>query len=275
MCKDGHCSNTWGKCEASSISKGKRLGPHAVRFEKPYDAKKPYLGVGSASSWGERIDTLAAVGRSESQWNLVQTPNGFVRFESIEMPGKVMHIYENRRRRTDDGRRRRMLFVEEEGRVAIARHANASDSTKGSAAKIQDDDDLWPIVSHFESVTPIQASFQVFQINGPSNGLEIWDPEHRVAISSADPGWYFEDDVAENGVAECRSDGVGGCHGHEIVTFDPPLPQEAYENSHKIDVFAITVLTWWQGVFVLLTCGIFWCCMGGCYFHSMQNYYET
>merc|ERR1719161_2108901 len=89
MCQPGHCANAWGECVSEP---GKMIGSHAIKFEKPYDTDKPYMGVEE----GE----LAATGNSDPQWRMGLTAAGFVRFESLKKAGHVIKIYHNRRRRT-------------------------------------------------------------------------------------------------------------------------------------------------------------------------------
>lgn len=126
---------------------------------------------------------------------------------------------------------------------------------------ISDDDDLWPQLKPFTDATPLETAFQVRQIDG---GYEIWDPQHEVALASADPKWVFSDGPAGKGVAECSDTRDCGKDRH-VVTFQPPLPEGAVSSQghlHIENVYEDSHLTALGGALVI---GIFVCCLCGCF----------
>eukprot|EP00929_Paragymnodinium_shiwhaense_P039981 TRINITY_DN20914_c0_g2_i1.p1 TRINITY_DN20914_c0_g2~~TRINITY_DN20914_c0_g2_i1.p1 ORF type:complete len:385 (-),score=33.90 TRINITY_DN20914_c0_g2_i1:12-1166(-) len=263
MCPPGYCSSTKGACEYGNA--GKALGTHAVRFVNAHDQSQPYLGVTeSANTWDNSAAVVASVPSAEdssAQWEMVLTPHGYVRFESRLHPQQVLTIYNSRRRRS---RRRRNSFlqVEEHGTNASdsSAHERADGRTAGGDARagISDDDDLWPQVRNIETVTPLEASFLVREVSG---GLEIWDPDNGVSLSSADRNKWFEDGVAKRGIAECTEKTwfSDGCNGRELVAFEPPLAEEALSPEGHILVTAISNVRWYHialWVLVILACGI-------------------
>merc|ERR1719265_447286 len=96
---------------------------------------------------------------------------------------------------------------------------------------ISDNDDLWPVLVNFQSAHPLDTTFQVRRTAEDGGGIEIWDPQHRVSLASADVKWAISDHVAKRGVAECATSWTGGlfgsCEGRQLVEFSPALPQEA------------------------------------------------
>jgi hypothetical protein len=206
------------------------------------------VGTAIAEGWfGGESKVLAATSSSEAKWNLVQTPNGFVRFESVEYPGNMLTIYYNRRRRTD------VLLELDKTTKEAAHDVNATHEAEedDKKKKISDDDDLWPILTKFEEITPIGASFQVHEVMG--KGLEIWDPQQQVSLSSSSKDGWFADDSASRGVAECRHESIfGGCEGREILSFEPALPASAHAKEEKTEVEPVAKLTKLQAGLILL-----------------------
>merc|ERR1719387_2912284 len=97
----------------------------------------------------------------------------------------------------------------------------------------------------FDSVTPIDATFQVRKTDG---GHELWDPQFEVSLASGDPDWTFEDGAAANGVAEChrKEDAWFGesCEGRHVLSFSPPLPDEAVSKDDRLRVEPIQDWHW-------------------------------
>eukprot|EP00929_Paragymnodinium_shiwhaense_P094578 TRINITY_DN5522_c0_g1_i2.p1 TRINITY_DN5522_c0_g1~~TRINITY_DN5522_c0_g1_i2.p1 ORF type:complete len:398 (-),score=47.29 TRINITY_DN5522_c0_g1_i2:109-1245(-) len=257
MCPAGYCSNTQGVCEYRN--NGKDIGTHSVRFVNAHDQSQPYLGVTqSTEGWGSPKEITASVSDPSAQWKMVLTPHGYVRFESTLLPEHVLTIYNNRRRRTHS----HFLQVEEQATNATnsSIHQHAERTTGEDArAGISDSDDLWPVVRKIETVTPLQASFLIREVDG---GLEVWDPENGVSLASSDTNQWFADDMADHGVAECKEENwfYEGCKGREVVAFEPPLAQEALSPKGHILVAAFSALRWYHilGI-VLIFVAIFFC----------------
>lgn len=226
MCRPNYCANAYGTCDDAP---GKWLGEYSIQFHKPYEPAKSYLGVGGAG--------LKAMGDSAHTWWIALTHLGFVRFESMRMPGEVLTIYNNRRRR----------------QPTVAVSLSQVDKTSG------DDNDLWPTTEPLETVSPLDATFL---IRKTGDGFEIWDPQRDVAIANANPAGWFQDHVADRGVAECSNSFFGlvdGCKGRQVVTFSPELPVEAVSSQGRIHVNALSGFTWWQ-LCLFLIGGICLCC---------------
>lgn len=261
MCKAGYCANAQGKCEPKG---GKRLGTYAIRFLNPYQQEEPYLGV-QKGKWPQ--EDIRSTANSEHQWMLVQTSDGFVRFENIHKPGKALKFY-----------RKVQLTVLTETNKTAGRNFLDSNlvETKRHQSLPPDSDHLYPeMVSLGEPdlAKPAEVSFQVREI--PGKGLEIWDPYQKVSLASARKGGWFKDDVADLGVAECYPEavGLGSCEGREMVAFEPELPagvaalgaERQYRAAPGTDhPFFERVLKWvililWM-LFVCLCCPI--CCPG-------------
>lgn len=193
-----------------------------------------------------------------------------VRFESVHHPGNVMTIYYNRRRR------RVGRYLLQEGRSASAKnmtgHEENDDTLKHvnntnirftimggkSNMSISDRDDLWPELKPFEKASPIDTAFQVREVDG---GYEIWDPKYEVALASADPEWTFADEAASSGIAECGDTSDCGKSRH-VVTFQPPLPEEAVSKEDHMDINPIAGLYGWQALLIvgaIVACCCFLC----------------
>lgn len=213
MCKTDYCANAQGKCEQKG---GKRLGTYAIRFLNAYQQEEPYLGV-EKGKW-PRGD-IRATANSERQWMLVQTSDGFVRFENIHKPGKALKFH----------RRVQMVLSETSetaGRYFTDQHLLET-KRQQSQAVVPDNDRVYPELGSLgepDLAKPAEISFQVRQI--PGKGLEIWDPYQKVSLASAKKCGWFKDDIADLGVAECypQSVGLGSCQGREMLAFEPELP---------------------------------------------------
>merc|ERR1719321_1110627 len=196
---------------------------------------------------------------SSPNWKIAmihESGTSLVRFESVHHPGNVMTIYYNRRRR----RVGRYLQV---NRSASAKnmtgHEENDDAKKHVKSKaihftgmksnmsISDRDDLWPELKPLADASPLDTSFQVREVDG---GYEIWDPKYEVALASANPDWTFADEAAESGVAECSDTHDCGKDRH-VVTFQPPLPEEAISTKDHMDINAIGGLYGWQALIII------------------------
>jgi len=214
MCKPGYCANSQGKCEQRQ---GNKLGTFAIRFLNAYQKEEPYLGV-EKGKW-PRGD-IRSTANSERQWILVQTPDGFVRFENIHTPGEALKFH----------RHVTLALIEtnetETAGSNVDQHLLETRRHQSWAA-VPDNDHLYPEMGSLgepDLAKPAEISFQVRQILG--KGLEIFDPYQKVSLASAKKGGWFKDDIADLGVAECypESVGLGSCEGHEIIAFEPELP---------------------------------------------------
>eukprot|EP00929_Paragymnodinium_shiwhaense_P094577 TRINITY_DN5522_c0_g1_i1.p1 TRINITY_DN5522_c0_g1~~TRINITY_DN5522_c0_g1_i1.p1 ORF type:complete len:395 (-),score=42.12 TRINITY_DN5522_c0_g1_i1:37-1164(-) len=257
MCPPGYCSNTKGVCEYGN--NGKDIGAHSLRFVNAHDQSQPYLGMTQITDvFDSHRKIVASVSDPGAHWKLVLTPHGYVRFESTLLPEHVLTIYNNRRRRTHS----HFLQVEEQATNATdsSTHQHAERRTGEDArAGISDSDDLWPVVRKIETVTPLQASFLIREVDG---GLEVWDPDNGVSLASADTDQWIADDMAEHGVAECREENwwYEGCEGREVVAFEPPLAQEALSPKGHILVAAFSAMRWYHTLGLVLI-GV--CCFFG------------
>lgn len=266
VCPNGYCANAWGKCVNTP---GEWIGSYALRFKNPYKPAKAYVGTekNERSIFGpDRY--LTGYSDRDPAWRLALTAAGFVRLESLEAPGNILTIYHNRRRRTDLLQQSKVLLSSEF--AANLDHSNRTYFSHNdvSRRKISDDDDLWPTLKPFDESTPIDSTFQVRAVE---DGHELWDPQFKVSLASADPDWYLDDGAADRGIAECSPNGWFGasCEGRQIIEFEPPLPAKAVSKKEHIVVQAISDLYWWQAVLlvlfviavtVLLFCCIFYCC---------------
>jgi len=131
------------------------------------------------------------------------------------------------------------------------RERDALRDEDGSKVKITDDDDLWPVLMPFEEAHPIYATFRVRPTAKDGGGYEIWDPQTQVALSSANPDWYFGDEATDRGMAECRVAG-GECDGHQLVNFEPKLPHKATPLVERDILYEHGVLHWWQAGLIWL-----------------------
>lgn len=271
MCQPGTCANAEGVCERTY---GKWLGEYSIRFTKPYDPAKPFIGVGS---WGlgSRLsigtsgvfssrDTLAASSNSQPEWKIALTAHGHVRFESLSKPGKAMHIYANRRRRSSDSRRRSFFLQLEEETVqgnsmsmeqnrTVKAHSEETINLGSTDNKvlIPDDDDHWPILVNIPEAQPNDVTFRVRPTQKNGGGLEIWDPQTGYALASANPDWTFRDNVAGQGIAECSGSWFAGdCKGRQLVEFNPELPVEATPYVARDYITAYGAMAWWQVLLV-------------------------
>lgn len=217
VCAPKRCATAAGTCEAA---RGKWIGEYAVRFLKPRQPARQYLGAGGPG--------LKVTSDSAPAWKIALTATGHVRLESARAPGEVLTIYENRRRRTE----------------------KSTSSAFFEVGRISDDDDLWPRVQPLETVSPLEASFQVRR---KGDGVEIWDPHRQVAIAGADTEGWAKDGVSDQGVAECRPDLFGmGCDGRQVVAFAPELPPEAVSSKGNIRLGELGELDWWLELLVIL-----------------------
>lgn len=100
VCKDG-CATAKGQCQKE---KGEWLGQFAIKFAYPYDANKPYIGLGADGSslikgLGPSVQQfLGSSSDAAPAWKIALTPDQYVRFESVAKPGLVMSIHNSRRR---------------------------------------------------------------------------------------------------------------------------------------------------------------------------------
>eukprot|EP00746_Dinoflagellata_sp_MGD_P122527 gnl/MRDRNA2_/MRDRNA2_57389_c0_seq1.p1 gnl/MRDRNA2_/MRDRNA2_57389_c0~~gnl/MRDRNA2_/MRDRNA2_57389_c0_seq1.p1 ORF type:complete len:365 (+),score=42.35 gnl/MRDRNA2_/MRDRNA2_57389_c0_seq1:104-1198(+) len=274
MCPKGYCANAWGKCIDTP---GEWIGSYALKFKNPYVPAKAYIGTekNERSLFGaDRY--LAGQSESDPAWRLALTAAGFVRLESLEAPGNILTIHYNRRRRTDllqqsKVRSSSSLASKLPGPSQIDQmnrtHLSEHDSNRH---KISDDDDLWPVLKPFEASTPIDSTFQVRAVE---NGHELWDPQFKVSLASADPDWYFDDTAADHGVAECSPNGWWGakCEGRHVIEFQPALPARAVSEKEHIVVQAISDLYWWQTVLLVLCVILVVLSFWGCVFYCIYK----
>eukprot|EP00419_Tripos_fusus_P047427 CAMPEP_0172840474 /NCGR_PEP_ID=MMETSP1075-20121228/29343_1 /TAXON_ID=2916 /ORGANISM="Ceratium fusus, Strain PA161109" /LENGTH=107 /DNA_ID=CAMNT_0013684307 /DNA_START=423 /DNA_END=743 /DNA_ORIENTATION=+ len=89
-----------------------------------------------------------------------------------------------------------------------------------------------------EWADPLAATFQVrpTQLNG--GGLEIWDPDAKVAIANTN--------VKHDAVGECTGPRLGDCSGREFVEFEPALPAKARMSTSRAAINGISVIHLWQ-----------------------------
>lgn len=256
LCAKGHCANAWGICVNTP---GEWIGSYALKFKNPYVPAKPYIGTQAndrALFGPDRY--LAGQSKSDPAWRMALTAAGFVRLESLEAPGNILTIHYNRRRRTD-------LLQQSKSKVEQMNRTHGSEHDS-NRHKISDDDDLWPVLKPFEASTPIDSTFQVRAVE---NGHELWDPQFKVSLASADPDWYFDDAAADHGVAECSPNGWWGakCEGRHVIEFQPTLPAKAVSEKEHIVIKAISDLYWWQAILLVLGVILLVLLILGCIFY--------
>lgn len=295
MCPFGYCANAIGECEVHM--EGEWLGTYAISFQKAYVPEKPYVGAVKpgphyAPPTGEfdvqtwDTEYLVATADSRPQWKIALSPRAHVRFESADYPGNILSIYVNRRRRSfllqqkssprnvqsenatsgvadrralpkHDAHRDGAQVVMDEDLDEYLRERDAIRDADGTKVKITDDDDLWPVLMPMEEAHPIYATFRVRPTAKDGGGYEIWDPQTQVALSSANPDWYFGDSATDQGMAECRV-ADGECDGRQLVNFEPRLPHKATPVIERDILAEHGVLHWWQaGLIWLCFCGLF------------------
>lgn len=235
--------------------------------------------------------TLAASADPGKYWKVALTGHGHVRFESNAAPGHIMSIYHVRRRRSEEqgGRRRSFMQLRKKRGGAAPAHLDvhaedphesekaqarlrfgehplqpetlagfmASNSTAGRV-HISDDDELWPVLLRFSQAHPLDASFRVRQTMKDGGGVEIWDPDMQVALSSASPDWTFADRVADQGVAECSAPGLfisGDCEGRQHVRFEPPLPTKAIVTGPRDEIFEVGTVSFFEMLIIFALIG--------------------
>lgn len=303
VCPPGFCANSEGVCDQFP---GEWLGDHSLAFTNAYHEDTPYVqatsslggywfdeGLREAQNAGV-THMLSATADAGKEWKLALTGHGHVRFESKSHPGHIMTIYHVRRRRSQsflqtqgDAHpwKRRVGAHEEDPREhQLSRFRLASltgeapppapeslatflaGSSTADRVQISDNDHLWPVLMRFEEAHPLDASFRVRHTLADGGGTEIWDPQHQVALSSADPAWTFRDRVAGSGVAECEAPGLifgGECEGRQLVTFEPPLPHKAVVVGPRDEIFEVGSMSFFE---ILIGVVFLVACMAGCGF---------
>lgn len=272
MCAEGYCANAWGKCVNTP---GEWIGSYALRFKNPYVPAKAYVGTekNERSLFGaDRY--LAGQSDSDPAWRLALTAAGFVRLESLEAPGSILTIHYNRRRRTDLLQQANLRSSSVLATESTSRNRTDSSKHNSNRHRISDDDDLWPVLKPFDASTPIDSTFQVRAVDG---GHELWDPQFKVSLSSADPDWWLDDSVADRGIAECSPNGWFGatCEGRHVMEFEPPLPAKAVSEKEHIVVQAISDLYLWQQIclvlLIIVVVLLFWGCIFFCCYMKHQS----
>jgi len=219
LCKPGFCANVKGACE---IGDGRRLGEFSIRFSAPAEPHRPYMGV-------DEQGRPATVATSQPLWSIAMTHDGYLRFESIALPGHVLTIYNNRRRRSGllaqttargrsslahaevapkdksrelnssnlEGSPHARLIAEDGKHLTVAqdRTEEQAGSLATGLAMISDHYDLWPLMKKVHESSPLDANFLVHGSRatvgaGPADGLEIWDPQSGVALATVDSTEY-------------------------------------------------------------------------------------
>lgn len=262
FCLPGYCSSSAGKCVPEYT--GKWIGSYAVRFLMPFNAGKPYLGFEKTGTvFGQDSPTLATVANPEPQWRMAMTPTGLVRFESIDMPGRVFSIYNNRRRSDFLQLHRRSSFMQKSTLHTLFQESLNSTNTTleidrnaSSMDTKREDGDLWPSLKTLDETSPIGATFQVHEVPG---GLEIYDPENLVSLATVDTNLWFQDHVAKKGIGDCAPESIffDGCDGHQLVAFEPALPAGAVQIGERTVLHTIAALAWFH--WLLIVACIFGC----------------
>lgn len=273
LCVPGTCANVKGACE---YSVGRSLGAHAVKFPYPQTASNAYMVV---NRFGK--PTLSST--PEKAWNLALSHDGFVRFESVDFPGRVLTIHQHEEvdDDVDDYERRKFSAQELGGATTLTEveQAEAALEEEGEELDEQEDEeekaleelweglnegatrgvrvqrpiflphvhrvtDMWPATRPISETSPLEANFLVHEVHG---GLEIWDPETATPLA------------AGRDIEVCHAENLKVCGQHKYVEFEPELPWKAISGQGRITIGGLGRLASWQYLLAFVLGGSLLC----------------